>query len=89
MVLGLRHPRAARCPASGSARRHLERQVADPALRELLRPAYRLGCKRILISNRYYPALTRPNVTLVPARGTASPARRTCAPPTASSDPRT
>ena len=70
IVLGLRHP-----PLLGVGerlgRRHLERQVTDPALRELLRPAYRLGCKRILISNRYYPALTRPNVTLVPHEVTA------------------
>ena len=64
-VLGFRHPRLG---AAGErlARRHLERQVADPRLRESLRPNYRLGCKRILISNRYYPALQRPNVTLVP-----------------------
>ena len=70
MVLGLRHP-ALLGVGERLGRRHLERQVADPALRELLRPAYRLGCKRILISNRYYPALTRPNVTLVPHEVTA------------------
>ena len=44
-------------------------------MREALRPAYRLGCKRVLISNRYYPALTQPNVTLVPARGHGARAR--------------
>jgi cation diffusion facilitator CzcD-associated flavoprotein CzcO len=44
---------------------HLRRQVADPALRAALTPSYRLGCKRVLISNDYYPALTRPNVDLV------------------------
>ena len=49
------------------ARRHLERQVADPELRARLTPHYRLGCKRILLSNEYYPALTRPNVELVTA----------------------
>lgn len=47
------------------ALRHLQRQVADPALRALLTPDYVMGCKRILISNDYYPALTRPNVELV------------------------
>lgn len=46
-------------------RRHLARQVTDPALRAQLAPAYRLGCKRVLISNDYYPALARPNVELV------------------------
>lgn len=51
--------------AQGLARRHLHRQVADPGLRAALTPSYRMGCKRILLSNDYYPALTRPNVTLV------------------------
>jgi cation diffusion facilitator CzcD-associated flavoprotein CzcO len=65
LVLALRHPALGR-PGEWLARRHLERQVADPRLREQLRPAYRLGCKRILVSNRYYPTLARENVTLVP-----------------------
>lgn len=47
------------------ARRHLRRQVADPALRARLTPDYRLGCKRVLLMNTYYPALARPNVELV------------------------
>jgi cation diffusion facilitator CzcD-associated flavoprotein CzcO len=46
-------------------RRHLQRSVADPALRRRLTPSYRLGCKRVLISNDYYPALGRDNVALV------------------------
>ena len=49
------------------ARRHLHKQVADPALRARLTPDYTIGCKRILISDDYYPALTRPNVELVTA----------------------
>jgi cation diffusion facilitator CzcD-associated flavoprotein CzcO len=44
---------------------HLRRQVPDEALRARLRPPYPLGCKRLLYSNDYYPALTRPNVELV------------------------
>jgi cation diffusion facilitator CzcD-associated flavoprotein CzcO len=44
---------------------HLRRQVADPALRAKLTPDYTLGCKRVLLSNDWYPALQRPNVTLV------------------------
>lgn len=47
------------------ARRHLARQVPDPALRAALTPDYQIGCKRILLSDDYYPALTRPNVELV------------------------
>ena len=49
------------------ARKHLVRQVADPVLRAKLTPNYKLGCKRVLISNEYYPALQRPNVEVVTA----------------------
>jgi cation diffusion facilitator CzcD-associated flavoprotein CzcO len=49
----------------GLARHHLRRQVSDPALRSALTPAYRMGCKRILLSNDYDPALTQPNVSVV------------------------
>jgi cation diffusion facilitator CzcD-associated flavoprotein CzcO len=47
------------------ALRHLRKQVPDPELRERLTPTYRMGCKRVLLSEDYYPALTRPNVELV------------------------
>ncbi|MGH1565348.1 flavin-containing monooxygenase [Mumia sp. DW29H23] len=43
---------------------HLTAQVADPDLRDRLTPSYELGCKRILLSNTYYPALTRSHVHL-------------------------
>jgi cation diffusion facilitator CzcD-associated flavoprotein CzcO len=46
-------------------RRHLARQVADPALRAKLTPNYSVGCKRLLITNDYYPALQEPNVSLI------------------------
>ena len=52
-------------PAERLARWHLRRQVRDPRLREALTPSFRLGCKRILISNHYYPALAQPNVEVV------------------------
>lgn len=47
------------------ARRHLERSVPDPVIRERLTPDYAFGCKRILPSDEWYPALTAPNVDLV------------------------
>lgn len=47
------------------AERHLEAQVADPELRQNLRPSFSPGCKRLLLSNDYYPALTRPNAELI------------------------
>jgi cation diffusion facilitator CzcD-associated flavoprotein CzcO len=47
------------------AKKFLGRQVADPELRAKLTPTYIPGCKRLLQSNDYYPALQRPNVTVV------------------------
>ncbi|TYB42777.1 flavin-containing monooxygenase [Actinomadura chibensis] len=46
-------------------RNTLRRGVQDPRLRDALIPGYPMGCKRILISSDYYPALARPNVDLV------------------------
>jgi cation diffusion facilitator CzcD-associated flavoprotein CzcO len=45
--------------------RNIRRGVKDPDLRERLLPDYRIGCKRILLSNDFYPAMARPNVELV------------------------
>lgn len=50
--------------AESLARHHLKKAVPDKALRAMLTPGYRLGCKRVLVSDDYYPALTRPNVAL-------------------------
>ncbi|MEE6271240.1 MULTISPECIES: flavin-containing monooxygenase [Streptomyces] len=47
------------------AKAHMRRAVKDPALQARLTPDYRIGCKRILLSNTWYPALTRPNVDVV------------------------
>jgi cation diffusion facilitator CzcD-associated flavoprotein CzcO len=52
-------------PFEGLARRRLRREVADPELRERLMPDYAMGCKRILISDDWYPTLQRPNVEVV------------------------
>lgn len=49
------------------ARRHLERAIADPGLRARLTPSYRAGCKRLLLSNDWYPSLAQPNVEVVTA----------------------
>src|SRR4051794_18687613 len=45
--------------------KHRESQISDPELREKVAPDYTIGCKRILPSNKWYPALTRDNVELV------------------------
>ena len=47
------------------AHKHMEEQVPDPALRAKLTPDFPVGCKRILASNVYFPALQRGNVTVV------------------------
>jgi cation diffusion facilitator CzcD-associated flavoprotein CzcO len=57
-------PRFAKLPER-MGRRHLRKQVPDPELRRKLTPDYTFGCKRALISNDYYPALTKPNVEVV------------------------
>lgn len=44
---------------------HLGTQVKDPQLRARLTPSYKIGCKRVLLSNDYYPALARDNVQVV------------------------
>ncbi|MQY06672.1 flavin-containing monooxygenase [Actinomadura macrotermitis] len=49
-------------PQEKLARWHIDRQIADPELRAKVTPDYTIGCKRVLLSNDYYPALTRPNV---------------------------
>ncbi|MGD8859061.1 MAG: NAD(P)/FAD-dependent oxidoreductase [Myxococcales bacterium] len=43
---------------------HIEQYIDDPELRKLLTPDYTPGCKRILMSNKYYPALARDNVSV-------------------------
>jgi cation diffusion facilitator CzcD-associated flavoprotein CzcO len=50
------------------ARANLEENVADPELREKLRPDYRAGCKRLIISPTFYHAVQRPHVRLVTER---------------------
>lgn len=44
---------------------HLRRQVPEPELRAKLTPRYTMGCKRILVSDDFYPSLRRDNVELV------------------------
>ena len=58
------HPKLM-APLEQMARRHIEHQITDPELRASLTPDYTIGCKRILLSSDYYPALQRPNVSLV------------------------
>ncbi len=58
---------------------HLHDQVPDPTLRAWLTPDYEIGCKRVLFSQEYYPALASDHVTLVPAALTAVDGARAAA----------
>jgi len=60
------HPRLMRL-SERRALAHLKRQIPDPDLRAKLTPDYRLGCKRILASNAWYPAIAADNVNVVTA----------------------
>jgi cation diffusion facilitator CzcD-associated flavoprotein CzcO len=51
--------------AEGAVKRFIAHQVKDKALAKKLTPNYAIGCKRVLISNVYYPTFNRPNVELV------------------------
>ncbi len=63
--VGFRHP-AVLEQVQRIGARHLRRAVRDPVLQQKLRPDYTLGCKRLLMSNTYYPAVASPNVELHP-----------------------
>jgi cation diffusion facilitator CzcD-associated flavoprotein CzcO len=49
----------------GQTLKSLEQQVPDPELRAKLTPDYAMGCKRVIVSDDYLPALTQPNVEVV------------------------
>ncbi|MEU6057792.1 NAD(P)/FAD-dependent oxidoreductase [Streptomyces sp. NPDC047097] len=47
------------------AKANMAKAIKDPELRAKLTPSYRIGCKRILLSSEFYPALAQPNVDVV------------------------
>lgn len=47
------------------ARQHIHAAIDDPTLRQQLTPSFELGCKRIMLSDDWYPALNQSNVNLV------------------------
>jgi cation diffusion facilitator CzcD-associated flavoprotein CzcO len=64
MAVGLQRPdRVAGMEAISRLRMRV--QVRDPELRRKLTPDYRMGCKRILVTDDFHPALTKPNVDVV------------------------
>ena len=65
LVVGLAKDQRFAAPIRAAATAHLRRQVRDPELRRKLTPRFSPGCKRLLLSNDYHPALQAPNVELV------------------------
>jgi cation diffusion facilitator CzcD-associated flavoprotein CzcO len=66
LLVALFRPKVARV-AQAVPRLHLRLAVKDRKLRRALTPDYAFGCKRVLVSSDFYPALQRPNTRLVPA----------------------
>jgi len=64
MGVGFLHPWVNRI-GQRIAERNLRRQVPDPDMRAKLRPRYVMGCKRVLRSNDFWPAVTKDNVDLI------------------------
>jgi cation diffusion facilitator CzcD-associated flavoprotein CzcO len=49
-------------------RRQVTKAVSDPELRRKLIPTDEFGCKRVMLTDEWYPTLTRPDVHLVTER---------------------
>jgi cation diffusion facilitator CzcD-associated flavoprotein CzcO len=52
-------------PVQAIAEGNIKKGISDPALRAKVTPDFQMGCKRILISNTYYPALAQENVEVI------------------------
>jgi cation diffusion facilitator CzcD-associated flavoprotein CzcO len=68
ITASIRHPRTFGRLSAVRSRRFMRGQLPDPDLRRRAWPDYTFGCKRILFSSHYLPALARPNVELVTDR---------------------
>ncbi len=65
LTLAIRHPATVGRLAAARSAAFMRSQLRDPALRAKAWPDYTFGCKRILFSSHYLPALAQPNVELV------------------------
>jgi cation diffusion facilitator CzcD-associated flavoprotein CzcO len=68
LTLMIRHPTTAGRIGAARSARFMRKQLQDPVLREKVWPDYTFGCKRILFSSHFLPALERPNVELETGR---------------------
>jgi cation diffusion facilitator CzcD-associated flavoprotein CzcO len=65
LTLAIRHPNTVGRVAAARSAGFMRSQLKDPEIRAKAWPDYTFGCKRILFSSHYLPALQRPNVELV------------------------
>jgi cation diffusion facilitator CzcD-associated flavoprotein CzcO len=52
-------------PFKALGRRQINKAIADPELRRKVTPRDEFGCKRVMLTDDWYPTLTKPNVELV------------------------
>jgi cation diffusion facilitator CzcD-associated flavoprotein CzcO len=65
LVLGFAFQPKVLLAAQKMAKRNIGKAIKDPQLRKAVTPNWQIGCKRILISNEWYPMLARDDVDLV------------------------
>lgn len=51
--------------AQKMAEKYIQESISDPKLRKMMTPNYTIGCKRILLSNEFYPAIQKPNAEVI------------------------
>jgi len=67
-AIGMSRRRWMLAPFRAVARRQIERAISDPVLRAKVTPTDEVGCKRLMLTDDWYPTLTKPNVDLVANR---------------------
>jgi cation diffusion facilitator CzcD-associated flavoprotein CzcO len=65
LTAAIRHPRGWGRVVRWRSARFMRSQLKDPEVRSKAWPEYTFGCKRVLFSSAFLPALQRPNVELV------------------------
>ena len=65
LALGLHGYGSLHKPLEWAAKANIRKSIKDPALVAKLTPNYQIGCKRLLFSPTYYPALARPNAEVI------------------------
>ena len=67
-AVGMTRHRWMLAPFQAAARRQITKAVKDPELRRKVTPADEIGCKRLMLTDQWYPTLTKPGVELVAER---------------------